>query len=542
MIKDVLFSNFGIILIYFIPVIVYIILWKKFNTKNYSSKKILSSVIKIAIVSIICFISLLIKKKDMYSAYNLYHNINVPEKNMQTFGVMTSAYIDIKRLLTGFEDKVIIEAEEDNNMQEEKQAEEEVITYNMVGINFEELKSSESNDSIVNVYNYMESRSPSNKNEYTGMFKGKNLIFILAEGFNSIAVDENLTPTLYKLSNSGFVFNNFYTPVFLSTTGGEFQATTGLIPTQSILTSWKENMPTIKYALGNSFSNIGYNAFAYHNWTYNYYDRDSTMKTLGFNNYMAKGNGLQNLMDCSWVPSDLDMINVTANQYIDKEPFVVYYVTVSGHAPYNFLGGNSNALKNKDAVSNLNYSTEIKAYLASQIELDKALEKLIADLEEAGKLENTVIALVGDHYPYTIPVEEINTISKYERDETVEVNRSNFILWNSQMEEKIEVDKVGSQIDVLPTLLNLFGIEYDSRLLIGQDILSDHPGLAIFSKRSWVSDFGMYFSDTKQFIKKENTNELEEGYVDKINRDVANKFTMSELYIKYNIYDKIFNK
>ena len=73
----------------------------------------------------------------------------------------------------------------------------------------------------------------------------------------------------------------------------------------------------------------------------------------------------------------------------------------------------------------------------------------------------------------------------------MEVNRSNFILWNSEA-KTVEVDKVGSQIDVLPTLLNLFGIEYDSRLIIGKDILSDAPGLAIFSNRSWVSDYGTY--------------------------------------------------
>ena len=118
----------------------------------------------------------------------------------------------------------------------------------------------------------------------------------MAEGFNSIAVDENLTPTLYKLTNSGFVFENFYSPVFLSTTGGEFQATTGLIPTQSILNMWKKDKPDIKYALGNSFSKAGYTANAYHDWTYTYYSRQDTMKTLGFDSYMGIGNGLEKFL------------------------------------------------------------------------------------------------------------------------------------------------------------------------------------------------------------------------------------------------------
>lgn len=129
-------------------------------------------------------------------------------------------------------------------------------------------------------------------------------------------------------------------------------------------------------------------------------------------------------------------------------------------------------------------------------------------------------------------------MSKYERDEIVEVNKSNFILWNSKMENPIYVDKVGSQIDVLPTLLNLFGIEYDSRLIVGQDILSSNEGLAIFSNRSWTSDYGTYFSKENKFIPKEGK-KIEEGYVKRINNIVANRFTMSNLFIKYDIYNKI---
>ena len=297
-------------------------------------------------------------------------------------------------------------------------------------------------------------------------------------------------------------------------------------------------MPSIKYALGNSFSKVGYKANAYHNWTYNYYSRDKTMKTLGFNSYMGIGNGLEKLIDRKWIPRDVDMINETTKFYTSEDKFVTYYITVSGHAPYNFGGGNSTATRYKDLVASLPYDTSVKAYLASQIELDRALETLIKNLEQSGTLDDTVIALVGDHYPYTLDINQINSVSKYERDEIVEVNKSNFILWNSKMENPIYVDKVGSQIDVLPTLLNLFGIEYDSRLIVGQDILSSNEGLAIFSNRSWTSDYGTYFSKENKFIPKEGK-KIEEGYVKRINNIVANRFTMSNLFIKYDIYNKI---
>ena len=404
-----------------------------------------------------------------------------------------------------------------------------------------EEKIEQTNDeTLKSIYQYIDSVTPTNKNEYTGYFKDKNLIFILAEGFNSIAVDKELTPTLYKLTNSGFVFNNFYSPVFLSTTGGEFQATTGLIPSQTILNLWKSNSPDIRYALGNSFSKEGYTAKAFHNWTYSYYSRQVTMKTLGYDSYMGIGNGLEKLINRKWLPRDVDMMKVTTDYYTKEDKFVTYYITVSGHAPYNFGGGNSTALRYKDLVKDLPYSTAVKAYLAAQIELDRALETLINRLDKAGVLEDTVLAVVGDHYPYTLSMKDINSISTYERDEIVEVNRSNFIIWNSEMEETIEVDKVGSQIDVLPTLLNLFDIEYDSRLIIGQDILSDNDGIVIFSDRSWVTDYGTYFAADERFVAKENVS-IPEGYVDIVNQSVSNKFTMSNLFIKYNIYEKLVN-
>jgi len=527
---DAIFKNIHYIILFFIPLILYIIFRKRIAFERYNVKQSCLNSAVIIISFLLAMFSLNVDKKDLYSANNLYYKIDAQEKNIETFGVLTATKIDIKRVLFGFEEELILgDTIETSNKVEE-------IEYNISTIDFNKLIEENEDKTLDEIYTYINNAAPTNKNEYTGYFEGKNLIFILAEGFNSIAVNKELTPTLYKLTNSGFIFNNFYSPVFLSTTGGEFQATTGLIPSQTTLNLWKEQSPTISYALGNSFSDNGYNARAFHDWTYTYYSREKTMKTLGYSEYIGIGNGLEKKIDSKWLPSDLDMIKATTENYINDEQYVTYYITVSGHAPYNFGGGNSTALRHKELVENLEYNTEVKAYLAAQIELDKALEELLKQLENNGTLDDTVIALVGDHYPYVLSMDSINSISKYERDGIVEVNRSNFIIWNSQMEEKIKVDKVGSQIDVLPTLLNLFGIEYDSRLIIGKDILSSQEGIAIFSNRSWVSDYGTYYEATKEFIPKKEK-KVEDGYVDKINTEVANKFTMSNLFIKYKIYD-----
>ena len=261
------------------------------------------------------------------------------------------------------------------------------------------------------------------------------------------------------------------------------------------------------------------------------------MKTLGFNKYLGCGNGLEKRINCAWLPSDISMINKTFKDYKDYEKFITYYVSVSGHAPYEYNStGNSIAKKNTKFVKDLPYSDNVKAYLATQIEFDRALESLIKKLEEEDLLDDTVISFVGDHYPYTLTIDEINEISTYKRDEVVEVNRSNFVIWNNKMKKGIKIDKVGSEIDVLPTLLNLFDIEYDSRLIVGKDILSEAPGLAIFSDRSWVTDLGTYTSGVFTPKKDKKIDDKEE-YINEINELVSNKFTISSQIIKYDIYN-----
>ena len=107
------------------------------------------------------------------------------------------------------------------------------------------------------------------------------------------------------------------------------------------------------------------------------------------------------------------------------------------------------------------------------------------------------------------------------------------------MKEPIKVNKIGSSLDILPTVLNLFGVEYDSRLLIGKDILSDSEPLVIFSDRSFITDKGRYNAITEEFIPNEGV-EIEKGYVEKINEIIYKKYQMSRLILENDYYRKIF--
>ena len=546
-IKDAILGHLGVFILILLPFIFFLILNKKIKYDRYHKFSVLALIIMCIITYLSTFLSLLPHKNEFGSPYKLYYKLDDQAAIIDKFGLLTYLKIDVKRQLFGYESEIILDFDtEEPEIIIIKEGDKEY-GWNKLDIDFEK---STNNKNIQTLNTYFSKAQASNKTEYTGMFKGKNLIFILAEGFNEVAVDEQRTPTLYNMIHTGFDFKNFYSPVFLSTTGGEFQATTGLIPTQESLNSWKSKMPTISYALGNSFGDIGYRVQSYHDWTYTYYARQKTMKTLGFDNYLGCGNGLEKRLHtsqelsrmkyaCNWLEFDSDMVDVTVDDYLGKEGnFVTYYVTVSGHSPYN--SGDVIARRHYSTVKDTNYSTNVKYYLAAQVELDKMLEELVKKLEESGELDNTVIALVGDHYPYTLSTDEMNEAATYKKDGVIEINRSNFILWSSSMEEPVVVEKVGSQIDVLPTLLNLFDIEYDSRLILGKDILSQSEGIAIFSNRSWVTDYGWYQASSRKFTLRDGkTLENESEYIKRINSKVTNYFSISKLIVDNDYYSFI---
>lgn len=512
-----------------VPLTITLIIKSKIKIKKnfyYEKKTLIKMMIVTYLLTILSFMPF---KNENNSAYNLYWNQNGLSNAISTFGLLTAERLELQRMLFGFEEKIEILGR--------NREEKEELTYNKMNIDFDTLLTNETDSSIRSVYNYFKNEPATNQNEYTGIYKGKNLIFILAESFNQIAVSKELTPTLYQLTHSGFQFNNYYTPVFLSTTGGEFQSMTGLVPNADTLNEWYKGEVLLPFSLGNVLQKKGYNTYAYHNYEATFYNRTSTMPTLGFPNYLACENGLEEEMMCGWendnAPDDEDLINVTYDLYAKNEPFVTYYITMSGHFPYNL----SEKTRNYEKVKDLPYSDDVKAYLATQIDLDEALELLIKNLKNQGILDDTVICLVGDHYPYALSLEHINELSKYERDDQFEIHHSDLVIWNNDS-KKIEVEKVSSQLDVLPTLLNLFGIEFDSRLLIGHDIFSEDEGLAIFSDMSWISDSGTYSASTRTFTpKKEVTN----TYVTETTRWVNNSSIVSNKIITYNIYDRMFN-
>lgn len=429
---------------------------------------------------------------------------------------------------------------------------------NVMDIDFDKIANNSNGEEVQWLSKYFGSLTPTDRNAYTGMFKDYNVIFITAEGFSKYLIDKELTPTLYKLANEGFVFDNYYTPLhFTSTSGGEFQNLTGLYPKNGMpvsMTKTGEEQTNMYFSLANQLNRLGYKSIGFHN-NKDMYGRLDSHTNLGYE-WIQDGSGFD--MERfpggkkAWPQSDSYMMEQTVDKFMNEDKFHVYYLTVSGHLPYNFTFNNA-AIRNKSVVENLAYTDTTKAYIAANQELEKGLTYLLKRLEEAGKLEKTLIVMSADHIPYQnlATLEELSGQNfggkeiefLKESDVNFDLYKSALIMWSGSMKEPVKVDKICTQVDILPTISNLLGVEYDSRMLIGSDIFSTASPLVIFSSNSWLTDQGLYNRFSGEFTLAKGvtmTEEEKKEYVSTVKKIVKYKLQASISVINEDYYNIVF--
>lgn len=470
----------------------------------------------------------------------IYLQAAVPELEVQNFGMLTQNQLELRRVLFGItpEDQSLRKGQAlhlyrpASEPVEVESAEYLSADYHILDIDFDRLIAEETDEDLLQMHTYFSQQVPTAKNEWTGYFQGKNLIWIVAEGFCTLAMDPERTPVLYEMAHSGFVFDHFYTPLWgVSTSDGEYTTTTGLIPKSGVWSYSQSAGNYMPFGFGNQFSQLGYRTMAFHDYLYTYYDRDKSFPNMGYE-YYALGHGLE--LEEIWPPSDLEMMEEIVPMFVDEEQFMVYCLTVSGHLNYTYEE-NAMSRRHWDEVAGLPYSEGPKAYLACQMELELAMESLLTQLEEAGRLDDTVIVLSGDHYPYGLTDEEYSELLGRQVDPNFEIFQNTLILWNAQMEEPVRVEKLCSSLDVMPTLANLFGLEYDSRLMAGRDILSDEPGLVIFSNYSFLTEEGAYNSVLDEFRSWDGS-PPDEAYVQSQIAEVQNRVAYSAMILDHDYY------
>ena len=538
------------ILLMFLPFILYVIFFRKIDP-NMNKKTILISLLVtlLAIEGMIFNLSLEKNKTywvDMhYDATSTYYQ----------YGINAGSAIDIIQTIFGEPEREADTGIDVNTLgkTDVRVVEERVIEKNVVDMDADALLAAAPNSTIKEMHQYFLSKPATSKNDYTGLFEGKNLIYFCLEGFSYKAISEKYTPTLYMMYNTGFHFTNFYDPLWGgSTATGEYANMTGnFYSSASCLpkSAGKNNYS----AIGNLFKRNGYNTFAYHDGEYNYYDRNLSHPSFGYNSWKAIGNGLQ-LSAYSWPNSDLLMAEATINDYINSDkPFHTYYMTISGHTNYTFKG-NMMASKHKKDTDDMNASDLVRGYVGTQMEVDLMCQYLIEELEKAGKLDDTVFALCCDHYPYGLkdePLAELYGLPEQDIRGNFELYHNAFILWCSSMESPVVIDTPCCSIDMVPTIANLFNMEYDSRFYAGTDILSPEENIAIINTLNskggswnWKTTQGTYYTVSKKFVKSDTCTLRDDeidNYVKSINARVTNMRKYSPMVLDYNYYNYVFN-
>ena len=478
---------------------------------------------------------------EMFSDEDYYRSREIAtNQNVQRFGLLTTIRLELTRHAKTEEQDYYIPEETQGENPAQEPAE---VKYNVMNIDFDALNAMTEDKKLLAINDYCSKVTGTNQNEYTGMLKDYNLIVMCAESFSPAAIDKDLTPNLYKLTQQGIIFNNYYNTFPNTTTDGEYALMQGLYPdagrSKAVSSLYASRNSYLPFTLGNVFqSQRGVESFGYHNYRGSYYGRSESHPNMGYTMKFA-GDGMT--FTTNWPASDLEMMEQSVDDYIGKEPFHAYYMTFSGHYKYD-IGTNEMAKRNWDQVKDLPYSSNaIKAYLSCNIEFDKAIGYLMERLEQAGVADRTAIVIAGDHFPYGLKDSEYAELIGHDIDGFSKF-KSTLIFWVGGLEKNIMVDEYCCNVDVLPTILNLWGFEYDSRLLAGTDVFSDGTHAAVLVDKSFLTDKVWFNASTGEIRYQVPESEIPEGYVENMNQLIATRFSISADILNTAYYNFVFDK
>lgn len=515
------------ILLPIIPIVLYSI-FRKHEESKIQLKQIYITSLILVTLGIMYYGTINLKfmqnKYQAISNKELFNYPSNPSTTVNQFGINGYLLLDIKSL---FQSKVEISYEPPK----------ETITVtekHFDDTKWKEIIENEKNSINNTLNNYYISRNQTKENDYTGIFKDKNLIVIMLESTNEIAINKEYFPTLYKIYSEGWSWENNYSPRNTCPTGNnEFSALTSLysINNTCVARDYKDN--TYYESLFNLFANKGYDVSSYHNYTDHYYARSTIHKNLGSTYYGAdKLNITTSPIYGKW-PSDVELIENAYPIFSSNKKFFAFLTTVTSHAPYNRSSEYGD--KYLDKFEDLDVSTDVKRYLSKLTEVDKALEALMENLEKDKKLDNTVIVLFGDHYPYAIDTKSLGQL--LDKTSGVDIDRTPFVIYNSKQKPKVFEDYT-SYINILPTLANLFDIDYDARLYMGEDLLSeDYQSLVIFPNGSWKNEIAYYNANNNKITYADEEITYTDEEIININKIVTSRLQMSTTTIKKNYFE-----
>lgn len=549
-IKEFLLSFLGKFYFIFIPfilLVLYYIFLDKFTERKFNKKFVLKSHIKyepgIRIIStvLVLFVIGLVYNGTLTAKFmqnelqtvnneELFQYPSVPSLVINEFGVIGFGLLDIKSLYVDPPDSYVFDATDDNiSFEDTNRTFDDTL--------WEKLIEEETDKSLNNINNYLINNTITDYNDHTGMFEGKNLIVIMMESVNEIFINPDLYPNFYKMYSEGISFTNNYSPRNSCATGNnEFSAMTGLYSIQNNCTAniYRDN--TYSTAIFSLFNNAGYKTSSMHDYTEYYYYRNTIHTNMGSGRYYGVQDlGIPYFNEYKNWASDEDFMDVAMDITLSDttEPFMLWLTTVSSHQPYNQSSVEGD--KYLSITEGTDYPDDLRRYMSKLKTLDNALGILLDRLESAGILDDTVIVLFGDHYPYGLKDTTINQVLDYDLND-YEREKTPLVIYNSEIEPEV-VDKYTSYVNLTPTIANLFGINYDPRLYMGSDVFDENYwNLVAFADGSWKNDLVYYNAATSEV--KYYTDELvsyEE--IRRINGIITAKMQMSSAIIQNNYYE-----
>lgn len=539
-----IFGGIPVIFLFLLPVVLYWFLGRRFIPAcQYKwPVAILNIVLSLAIFIVGVLFASIGPSRQAYGKQYEFNNAT------EVFGLLTSLRLSKNQKTATL--KEVVEIEE-----EEKRNEWEGEDYSQYGKNVMDidLASLASEGGIYGeVDTFISNSIPSSQNKFTGIFKGKNLLLICAEAFSGAVVSEELTPTLYRMIHNGFYFSDFYQPTWGgSTSSGEYSFLMGLVPMYEVESVFKVKDNNNYFTMGNQMQRLGYFTGAYHDGDFDYYDRDQTHMNFGYNYWKAWGNGLEEICDDF---RDFQLFDRTLPEYQNNEPFSMYFMSMDGHSAY--VPEHEFCAEHWDHVTSIigtGYSATTTAYYCYQYSFELALQNLVQKLEDAGIMDDTVICICPDHYPYGLSVGAYNNDVDYfseligqENVSKLTQDKNSMVIWSSCLEEgkelaeyQCEISSPTYSLDILPTLSNLFGLNFDSRMLVGRDVFSDASPLVLWPDYSWLTRKGFYDAETEQFYPNEGES-ADQAYIDNVSVVVENKLNLSLQISDIDYYSHVF--
>ena len=385
---------------------------------------------------------------------------------------------------------------------------------------------------------YFEQRSEHQENEMTGILEGKNVVLVLMESTDDWLISEADTPTICQLMDEGIQFTNFYTPGYgtARTINSEFCMNTGIyLPTTG---KYVFDYVTNDYrqSLANQLVASGYTAQAFHYNTREFYSRGVSLPAIGYENYNS-------YMDYTDVKNDLysDQYlfeNDSLNQlfFRDGQTFNTI-ITRAAHGSYIYREVVSHyGLKQYPQYKGLYGSEEEDCARLKAKLVDDMFARLLQELEAHGQLENTVIIAMTDHYTYLYDNKaELAKLSGLENKSSMLLEKTPCFIWSADC-PSVQVDKTLNTADLLPTVMNLLGIE-SAWDYLGQDAFDpNYPGYAIFSNGSWIRN-GIVYRNGK-VIHNLNDVPYTPEYLTEMNQIAQDFIHISNTLLTCDYYEK----